>query len=72
VVETAEGPIETRVARADVLEFVSANGNAYDLVMLGSSGDRSTASRLISPPTFRQLQDVDCDVAIVDRGAAGR
>jgi len=67
VVETADGPIETRVARTDVLDFVAANAHAYDLVMVGSSGDRSAASRAVSPPTFARLRDVDCDVAVVDR-----
>ncbi|WP_246308064.1 HPP family protein [Halorarum salinum] len=68
VVDAVDGPIETRVARADVLEFVEANEDAYDLVMLGSSGDRSAASRAVSPPTFRKLRELNCDVAVVDRG----
>ena len=72
VVETFDGPVETRVARAEITEYIEENADAYDLVMLGSSGDRSTASRLISPPTFRGLRELDCDVAIVDRGDAGR
>ncbi|GAB7095806.1 HPP family protein [Halolamina litorea] len=66
VVETFDAPVETRVARASITEYIEENARAYDLVMLGSSGDRSTASRLISPPTFERLQDVDCDVAVVD------
>ena len=70
VVETFDGPIETRVARAEVTEFIQANAGSYDLVVLGSSGERSTASRLISPPTFERLREVDCDVAVVDRGTA--
>lgn len=68
MVEAFDGPIETRVARADVTDFIAANADAYDLVMLGSSGDRSAASRFVSPPTFERLKDVDCDVAVVDRG----
>jgi len=67
VVETADGAAETRVARSDVLEFVAANAGAYDLVLVGSSSDRSAASRAVSPPTFGRLRDVDCDVAVVDR-----
>ena len=67
VVETADGAIETRVARSDVLAFVAANAGAYDLVLVGSSSDRSAASRAVSPPTFERLRDVDCDVAVVDR-----
>ncbi|NHX37353.1 MULTISPECIES: universal stress protein [Halolamina] len=72
VVEAFDAPVETRVARAEITAYIQENAKAYDLVMLGSSGERSTASRLISPPTFRQLRDVDCDVAVVDRGEAGR
>ncbi len=68
VVEAFDGPIETRVARADVTTFIEANAESYDLVVLGASGDRSTASRLVSPPTFERLRDVDCDVAVVNRG----
>jgi hypothetical protein len=72
IVEAFGGPVETRVARAEVTEFIQENADMYDLVMLGSSGDRSAASRLISPPTFERLRDVDCDVAVVDTGSAER
>ncbi|MFC7098399.1 HPP family protein [Halobaculum marinum] len=68
VVETVDGPVETRVARSDVESFVDAHAGAYDVVMLGSSGDRSGVSRIVSPPTFERLRGVDCDVAVVDRG----
>ena len=68
IVETAERPVETRVARGDVAEFLDANSGAYDLVMMGASRDRSAASRLVSPPTFQRARNVECDVAIVDRG----
>ena len=66
IVETFDAPVETRVARAEITEYIAENAGAYDLVMLGSSGERSAASRLISPPTFERLRDVDCDVAVVD------
>ena len=72
VVEAFAAPIETRVARAEITAYIQDHAGAHDLVMVGSSGDRSTASRLISPPTFRQFRDLDCDVAVVDRGDAGR
>ncbi|MFB6221204.1 MAG: universal stress protein [Halolamina sp.] len=70
VVEAFDAPVETRVARSEVTEFIQENAGAYDLVVLGSSGDRSAASRLVSPPTFERLKEVDCDVAVVDRGVA--
>jgi nucleotide-binding universal stress UspA family protein len=66
--ETAEGPIETRVSRTDVSSFIAANAGDYDLLVLGSSRDRSAASRFVSPPTFERLHEVDCDVAVFDRG----
>ena len=71
IVETFDGPIETRVARGEVTDFIEANAGSYDLVVLGSSGDRSAASRFVSPPTFERLREVDCDVAVVDRGQVG-
>jgi len=66
--ETVDADVETRVARSNVTDFIGANAGAYDLLVVGSSGDRSRASRFVSPPTFERLHDVDCDVAIVDRG----
>ena len=68
LVETVDCPVETRVARSDVRDFIQSNAEGYDLVVLGSSGDRSAASRFVAPPTFERLRDVDCDVAVVDRG----
>ncbi|WP_129112994.1 universal stress protein [Halegenticoccus tardaugens] len=67
-VETAGGNVETRVARATIEAFIGANAGSYDLLILGSSRDRSAASRFVSPPTFERLRDVECDVAVVDRG----
>lgn len=72
LVETAAGPVETRVARSTVEAFLDANAAAYDVVLMGSSGDRSAASRLVSPPTFERVRDVQCDVAVVDHGDAHR
>jgi nucleotide-binding universal stress UspA family protein len=66
--ETVDADVETRVARSNVTDFIGANAGAYDLLVVGSSGDRSRASRFVSPPTFERLHDVECDVAIVDRG----
>ncbi|MFB6130203.1 MAG: HPP family protein [Salinigranum sp.] len=67
LVETARMTVETRVARADVEDFLAANAAAYDLVIVGSSRDRSAASRFLSPPTFERLGELDADVAVVDR-----
>ncbi|SFG47389.1 Universal stress protein family protein [Halopelagius inordinatus] len=68
LVETAEGPIETRVSRSDVSSFVRANASGYDLLVIGSSHERSAASRFVSPPTFRRIHEADCDVAVFNRG----
>jgi nucleotide-binding universal stress UspA family protein len=67
LVETFEGNVETRVATASIEQFLSRNASEYDLVCIGASRDRSAASRLISPPTFERIRDLDTDVAIVDR-----
>jgi len=66
--ETVDVDVETRVARSEITDFIGANADAYDLLLVGSSGERSRASRFVSPPTFERLHDVDCDVAVVDRG----
>ncbi|MFC4447601.1 HPP family protein [Halorussus aquaticus] len=68
LVETFEGSFETRVSRASIESFLSANDTYYDLTILGASTDRSAASRFVSPPTFERLHDLECDVAIVHRG----
>ncbi|MFW6382670.1 MAG: HPP family protein, partial [Haloferacaceae archaeon] len=68
LVETVEGSVETRVARSSVEAFVDANAGSYDLVVVGSSGERSPASRLVSPPTFGRLEGDDCDIAVFNRG----
>ncbi|MFB6068316.1 MAG: universal stress protein [Halobacterium sp.] len=65
--ETVDVDVETRVARSAVTEFIDANAGGYDLLVVGSSRERSKASRFVSPPTFERLRDVDCDVAVVDR-----
>ncbi|MFC6872571.1 universal stress protein [Halobellus marinus] len=69
LVDTVDANVETRVARSSVDDFIAANADSYDLLVLGSSGDRSPVSRLVSPPTFRRVRDLDCDVAVFDRGA---
>jgi nucleotide-binding universal stress UspA family protein len=65
--EPFSGPLETRVSRAEIEDFLDDNANQYDMVFMGASMDRSAASRFISPPTFERIRDLDCDVAIVDR-----
>jgi hypothetical protein len=68
IVEPFEGNIETRVSQSDIRSFLRTIGPQYDLVIMGASQDRSAASRFIAPPTFEQVEDIDTDVAIVDRG----
>lgn len=68
LVETFPGHVETRVARSSLENFLDRNAAGYDLVIVGASTDRSTASRFISPPTFERLRDVDTDMAVVHRG----
>ncbi|PSP56110.1 universal stress protein UspA [Halobacteriales archaeon QS_1_67_19] len=68
LVETFDGPFETRVSRTSIESFLAANDDTYDLTLLGASTDRSAASRFVSPPTFERVHDLECDVAIVHRG----
>lgn len=68
LVETFGSSFETRVAKRRIERFLEENAASYDLTIIGSSTDRTTASRFISPPTFHRLHDLECDVAIVHRG----
>jgi len=67
LVEPFEGGIETRVSGTDIHSFLDRTVGEYDLVIIGASQDRSAASRFITPPTFERLDDIETDVAIVDR-----
>lgn len=69
LVDTVDANVETRVARSSVDDFIAANADSYDLLVLGSSGERSPVSRFVSPPTFSRVRDLDCDVAVFDRGS---
>ncbi|WP_332899943.1 MULTISPECIES: HPP family protein [unclassified Haladaptatus] len=68
LVDAFEGNLETRVSRATIETFLAANAPQYDAIFLGASTDRSAASRLISPPTFERIHELESDVVIVDRG----
>ena len=65
--ETIDGTVETRVPNASIHDFLLRSAPENDLIVIGSSGDRSVASRLVSPPTFKQIDDLETDIAIVDR-----
>lgn len=67
VVDQFERALETRVTATSIQAFLAENCGHYDLTFIGASRDRSAASRVLSPPTFRQLQNLDCDFAVVDR-----
>ncbi|MFB6168278.1 MAG: HPP family protein [Haloferacaceae archaeon] len=67
--ETFERAFETRVTTARLEAFLSANAENYDLTIVGSSAERTVVSRVVDPPTFRQLDDLDCDLAVVNRGS---
>lgn len=72
LVETASEGVETRVARASVGSFLERNAGVYDLVLVGASGDRSRASRLVVPPTFERLGRADGVGGDVDVGVVSR
>ena len=69
LVETVSREVETHIAALPIEQYLARVAGSYDLVVVGSSGDRSTASRLVSRPTFERIEAVDCDVAILDRNA---
>jgi len=68
LVDAFSGRFETHVATAPVETYLTRVAPRYDVCFVGSSTDRSAASRFISPPTFRKLSDLEADVAIVHRG----
>lgn len=68
LVETVPVPVELRISHGSVESFLSSNGPHYDLAVIGSSTDRSVASRFLSTPTFERIDEIDCDLAIVHRG----
>ncbi|WP_254522332.1 HPP family protein [Natrinema caseinilyticum] len=68
LVDAFSGRFETHVANATVQSYLSRVAPRYDVLFVGSSTDRSAASRFVSPPTFRKLRDLESDVAIVHRG----
>ncbi len=68
LVDAFSGPFETHVVTESVEAHLSRVAPRYDVVFVGSSTDRSAASRFVSPPTFQKLRDVETDVAIVHRG----
>ncbi|MFB6308174.1 MAG: HPP family protein [Haloarculaceae archaeon] len=63
-----QSEFQTHVSHGTVEEYLTNNSGRYDLVMIGASTDRGTASRMLSPPTFQQFGDIDCDLAVVHRG----
>ncbi|PSQ29784.1 universal stress protein UspA [Halobacteriales archaeon QS_9_67_15] len=67
LVEAFDDGFETRVATRSIERYLTETADEFDLVFMGASTDRSAASRLVSPPTFERIQDLDADVAIVDR-----
>lgn len=68
LVDQFDRAFETRVTAKSVEEFLAGNCDHYDITLIGGSTDRSAASRVLSPPTFKQLEDLDCDFGIVHRG----
>jgi hypothetical protein len=69
LVDTVDADVETRVAQGPVEAFLERNGAYYDVVFVGSSTDRSVASRILSPPTVTDLGQIDADLALVHLGS---
>jgi len=67
LVDPFDGEFETRTSTRPIERYLAESGSEFDLIIMGASRNRSAASRLVAPPTFERIQDVDADVAIVDR-----
>jgi nucleotide-binding universal stress UspA family protein len=65
--ETFDRAFETRVMNRPIEDVIAEQTAYHDLTVVGSSSDRTFVSRAIHPPTFKQLDDCDCDIAIVHR-----
>jgi len=65
--ETSNRAFETRVMNAPIEDVIAEDAAYYDLTVVGSSSERTLVSRAIHPPTFKQLDDCECDIAIVHR-----
>lgn len=68
LVDSFESDIETRVATGPVGEFLERNAAYFDVVFIGSSTDRSVASRILTPPTFQDIETTEADIALVHLG----
>ncbi|SIS08891.1 HPP family protein [Natronorubrum thiooxidans] len=68
LLDAFSGRFETHIVTESVESYLARVSPQYDVVFVGSSTDRSAASRFVSPPTFRRLKDLESDVAIVHRG----
>jgi nucleotide-binding universal stress UspA family protein len=64
--ETFDRAFETRVVNAPIQDVIAENTAYHDLTIIGSSSERTFVSQAIDPPTFKQLDDCDCDIAIVN------
>ena len=67
LVAAFDGNFETRVSTQSIEDYLAETAGDFDLVVIGASRERTAASRLVSPPTFERIRDVDADVAVVDR-----
>ena len=67
LVAAFDGNFETRVSTQSIETYLAETAGDFDLVVIGASRERTAASRLVSPPTFERIRDVDADVAVVDR-----
>lgn len=67
LVAAFDGNFETRVSTESIEDYLAETAGDFDLVVIGASRERTAASRLVSPPTFERIRDVDADVAVVDR-----
>jgi hypothetical protein len=68
VIDVTDARCETRISRSSFDSYVERNADQYDLVMLGSSRDRSAASRLLRSPTYERAADFETDLAVVHHG----
>lgn len=67
--ETADSPVETRVALADPVEYVGRRAAQYDLVLVGAPHAGDDPMRFLTGSAADRLGALECDLAVVKIGA---
>jgi len=68
VAETETTPIETRVIESSPGDFCASAAGFYDLILVGATRGEGPLLSVFSTEDLETLDEVDCDLGIVERG----